>query len=289
MVKYTVVIPMYNSQETIVKCLDSLIQQTDVPYEIVIINDGSTDNSKNICNNYAKKDCRIKIINQKNLGPSAARNIGINIAKGEYIIFVDADDYVSNNFFETIDKNIEDDVEILKYNIKYHGDRIDGNIFNTTSFPKTDGEKVLKSFINNETLFAAPWMYVFKKSLFIDNNLSFSENHIHEDYGLIPCLIIKAKNVKGIDYVGYNYIYSFGSLSTNQSYEAIVKRSFDMLFQYDFLSNFATHNIESDEIKFIFQNYITNNLIKKLKKLKNDELIKFQKELKLRKVMLKNE
>ena len=103
MIKYSFIVPCYNGEKYIVKCLDSILKQTSNNYEVIVINDGSTDNSINIINKY-KNDKKIVIINQDNMGLSLARNNGINKAKGEYLIFVDCDDYIQNDFLKTIDK-----------------------------------------------------------------------------------------------------------------------------------------------------------------------------------------
>ena len=112
MIKYSFIVPCYNGEKYIVKCLDSILKQTSNNYEVIVINDGSTDNSINIINKY-KNDRKIVIINQNNMGLSLTRNNGINKAKGEYLIFVDCDDYIQNDFLKTIDKNLNDE-DMLK-------------------------------------------------------------------------------------------------------------------------------------------------------------------------------
>lgn len=113
--KVSIIVPVYNVEEYLVKCLDSLVNQTLKEIEIICINDGSTDNSLEILNTYAQKDSRITIIDKKNEGVSAARNTGLNISKGEYIMFVDSDDYLElpNVFFKE-----EDVVEKIKYYVE---------------------------------------------------------------------------------------------------------------------------------------------------------------------------
>lgn len=113
--KVSIIVPVYNVEKYLAKCLDSLVNQTLKDIEIICINDGSTDNSLEILNTYAQKDSRITIIDKKNEGVSAARNTGLNISKGEYIMFVDSDDYLElpNVFFKE-----EDVVEKIKYYVE---------------------------------------------------------------------------------------------------------------------------------------------------------------------------
>lgn len=203
--KYSVIISVYNAEKTICRLLDSLLNQKPDNCEIIIVNDGSTDNTKKIVVPYCKNYDNVYLINTLNSGVGFARNIGIKKAVGDYVIFFDSDDYISKDFFKTIDKHITNDIDILKYNVEYHGDRIPKNIFNTKKFSTTSGVETLENFIDSHIIFATPWMYVFKKSLFIKNNLYFEPSCIHEDFGLIPRIIGKAKKIKGIDYVGYHY------------------------------------------------------------------------------------
>ena len=113
--KVSIIVPVYNIEKYLAKCLDSLINQTLEDIEIICVNDGSTDNSAEILNEYAQKDCRIKIINQDNAGLSAARNTGINAANGEYIGYVDSDDWIDLNFYEKLYNAAKDtDADIVK-------------------------------------------------------------------------------------------------------------------------------------------------------------------------------
>ena len=97
MPKISVIIPVYNVEKYLRECLDSLLNQTFKDIEIICVNDGSTDGSLNILNEYASKDSRFIIINQNNQGLSAARNNGLNVAKGDYVAFLDSDDYILNS------------------------------------------------------------------------------------------------------------------------------------------------------------------------------------------------
>ena len=98
----SIVVPVYNVEKYLKRCLDSLVNQTYKNIEIILVNDGSTDSSLEICKGYAKKDSRVKIISKKNEGLGYTRNEGINIAKGIYIAFIDSDDYVDENFYEKL-------------------------------------------------------------------------------------------------------------------------------------------------------------------------------------------
>ena len=114
MVKFSVIIPVYNSEKYLKECLDSLVNQTFKDFEIICINDGSTDNSKKLLEEYANKDDRINVYSQENQGVGAARNYGMTLAKGKYINFLDSDDILSANAlksaYEFLEKHAEIDV-----------------------------------------------------------------------------------------------------------------------------------------------------------------------------------
>ena len=105
----TVIVPVYNVEEYIYDCIDSIINQTYRNLEIILVDDGSLDNSGKICDNYAKEDARIKVIHQENMGVSSARNMGLKNANGKWIAFIDPDDWVDNNYFEILISKIYND------------------------------------------------------------------------------------------------------------------------------------------------------------------------------------
>lgn len=104
----SIIVPIFNTEQYLSRCLDSIESQTFNDWECILINDGSTDKSENICNEYANKDSRFKVINQKNSGVSAARNAGLDVAKGEWIGFVDSDDWIEPNMYEFLYQNAKD-------------------------------------------------------------------------------------------------------------------------------------------------------------------------------------
>ena len=118
--KLSVIIPVYKAEKTIRRCLDRLLNQPHGDIEIIVINDGSPDSSGAICKEYAEKYSEIKYVEKENGGVSTARNMGLDIARGEYVVFVDSDDWVYDNFFSTIEKSLnEDDWDLFQYSQDY--------------------------------------------------------------------------------------------------------------------------------------------------------------------------
>jgi len=207
-IKISVIIPVYNVENYLRQCLDSIINQTLKEIEIICINDGSTDSSKQILEEYALKDERIKIINQKNKGVSAARNTGIDAATGEYIGFVDSDDWVKLDAYEKLyNKITREDVDIVfsRYNYVFEDGRIEHN---PNYFKELDEIKINSIDENLELLKISPsiWTKIFKKSFILDNKIRFPEGVLAEDLFFIVQYLLKANGIVYLNnYFSYNY------------------------------------------------------------------------------------
>lgn len=214
MQKISVVIPVYNVEHYIEQCLISVIHQTYKNLEIIIVDDGSPDNSNLIYTKYAKQDNRIKIIKQENKGLSGARNTGLRNATGEYIHFIDSDDYIDIDYYEKIiegNKNINADIiatgvisqNTPNYNVKY----------DTKCILKTLTEKfITTNALSNCTV----WRYIFNRNFLISNNLFFTEGRIFEDILFTPDALRLANYVLTIPDTFYHYIYNENSLLNKQ-------------------------------------------------------------------------
>lgn len=177
--EYSVIIPVYNAEKTIRRCLDSIIKQNWNKAEIILINDGSKDRSGEICRDYATKYKNIIYIEQENSGASAARNAGLDAAKGEYITFVDSDDYVLDGYFSTLCR-LDDDLVVFSYQtICPHGVKI-------RQFRKelidadTNFDRIIKVIGNR---IASPWNKRFRKAIIEQNHVRFKKDLvIGEDF-----------------------------------------------------------------------------------------------------------
>lgn len=171
--KISIIVPIYNAEKTINRCIDSVLKQTYTNFELIIINDGSLDKSDKICENYARKDSRIQVIHKKNGGVSSARNIGINLTTGEYITFIDSDDYILEHFLEHL-ISVKADLVVSGFKDMPHPNG------NETYLPDAlYKNNDITTFLNREIdsmLFKSPWGKLFKTDLIRKNNLSFDEN-----------------------------------------------------------------------------------------------------------------
>lgn len=261
MPKFSIIIPVYNVEEYIKKCLDSIFAQSEKDFEVIVVNDGTKDNSMNIVKNYD-----VKIINQENKGLSAARNRGVKEAIGEYIIFLDSDDYIEKNLFQEIKKSLKNDPDLVRFQIKekYPDKEIK---YEETPFTGLTGESAFTK-ISTYHFVENAWCYAIKRKYYLKEKFEFKEGSIHEDFGLIPLIIIKAHRVNSIPYIGYNYVQRQGSIMSNKNYDGIKKRVNDFYNHYHFLlEEINKTNLNSQ----YFKSFIANSLILKIIELKSQE------------------
>ncbi len=184
MKKLTIIIPTYNSEKYIEKCIFSILKQTYTNLEIIIIDDNSSDNTYNICKKIQKKDSRIKLMkNIKNEGVSTTRNLGINVSTGEYITFVDADDYIEDNLYEKlIDRLEKENISIAMCNFytEVKGKDTRNKIKNKEII--IDSNKILKYIFLSDYFCGFVWNKIYKANIIKNNNLKFNNDiYICED------------------------------------------------------------------------------------------------------------
>lgn len=279
MIKYSFIVPVYNTEKYLKKCLDSLVNQTYKDFEIIVVNDGSTDKSSSIISKYQKKYKNIIVIDKENEGLSMARNRGVQKSSGKYIIFVDSDDYVSNKLLEEVDKKI-DDSDILRFQIATEDEEYTKiNEYHEEGFESMCGYDAFR-YLSSYHFVEPAWCYVIRKNYYIENKFSFKKGVYHEDFGLIPYVIYKARKVKSIDFIGYYYIQRNGSIMNNNDYKKTVKKAFDMLEQYKTMRLFAKNINRKNNLDDYFLSYISNSVIVKARELKKDEKKVYINELK---------
>ena len=242
----SVIIPCYNAEKYINKCLDVLLNDKLEKKEIIVINDGSTDKSLNLLNKYKKKYKNIVFLNQKNREQDIARNNGLKIAKGKYITFVDIDDYPEKNMLYemfTYAKNNNYDYVYCNYIEEYTSKQKKIKNYHTDNKKK---DAILANF--------APWGKLIAKELIEDAKFSFYEGKIFEDIAVIPYLAAMSKNPGYLSKYLYHYNMSNNNSTTRKKYYD--KRYEDMIFVSDYLYNLLEKNnlIKKfyDEISFVY-------------------------------------
>lgn len=201
---YSVIVPVYNSEKVIGRCIESILCQTLDDFELILVDDGSTDSSGEICDHYKEKDQRIKVIHIKNSGVSAARNIGINHAIGKYIVFVDSDDYVSKLHLEALGKGKE---ELVITGLRTYG------INNEIKFESAEKETAIDLNSQKEIIqFLKQWYSIqvwnkrFDKEIIEKWKLRFDENiQYGEDTIFLAEYLKHIQRVRIIDKITYNW------------------------------------------------------------------------------------
>ena len=279
----SIIITAYNAEKTIERCINSILENKYDDYEIIIINDGSKDKTEDIINLFASN--KIKYFSKENTGVADSRNLGIKKASGDYITFVDSDDYVSNNYFEGLDKYLKNDVEIIKRKaiIVDEKENKETKIIGPT-FDICTGEEAFNKLCFKDIYLDTLWSYIIKKDLFEKNNLKFEKGRFHEDFGLLPLIILKARTMVSTDDYVYYYIQTDDSIMRENNYDKTVKKSEDVLYHYDnIIKQIEKYNI-SKKTKENVKIYCTNSILLKVKELKGKEQTNYIKELKQRKI-----
>ena len=214
MTKISVIVPVYNTGKYIKRCLDSIVNQTiESEIEIIVINDGSTDDSDERIKEYIrKKDCKAKIkyYSKENEGIAKTRNFGIEKATGDYILFVDSDDYIKSELIEKLQPYIEQKIDLIKFKLQkvnQNGEileKIEGPIFE-----EANGQEAFNKMYSEDILLDSPCVYLIKKEVF--KNEKFEQTY-HEDFGLTSLIIVKAKSFVSTNIYGYYYLQSHNNL-----------------------------------------------------------------------------
>lgn len=210
----SVIVPVYNVENYLSACIESIINQTFSDLEIILVNDGSTDRSGEICDEYARKDSRIKVIHKSNAGLSVARNTGLDVAQGSYILFVDSDDYINFDACEMLVKTaLREQADIVQgKGIKFKEKneiQVETGTGRISCYSNIDALEALFEYYDSDIRVVA-WNKLFHKNLF--KRLRFPNNLIYEDTYLIPRLFYEANKVVVVDYYTYYYRLSENSI-----------------------------------------------------------------------------
>lgn len=262
MSKISIIVPIYNAEKTIEKCINSILKQTYPDYELLLINDGSKDNSQELIKKYQKNN-KVKIINQKNHGVAYTRNLGIKKAIGKYIMFIDNDDYIDENYLEkhiTIIEKEKSDIVISGYR------RI--NIEN-----KILHEEKLENTYWSRYIIAAPWAKIYKKEFLIKNNIEFLSYGIGEDvYFNLICYSYNPK-VFITNYVGYNWFFNTKSVS-NTSQKGLNKEVDILILLNKIIDKY--NNLDDYLCYYLNRYYIWYLLFSGRKANKNDFVLEYK-------------
>lgn len=248
MEKVTIIIPVYNSEKYIGKCLDSILAQTYTNYEIIVVNDGSKDKSQEIIDIYKQKyPHKIISIKQQNKGVAITRNESIYRATGKYLMFIDNDDFIDKDYIETYMSVIEEgDYDAVIGG--YRRPNENGKIIRTLPLKESEWAKFM---------IMTPWAKVFNKQYLIENNIAFLKNNIGEDIYFNLKAMLLSKKIKVINYIGYNWFFNTKSVSNTKQKNIQNLQVYELLNScYDMLKKEKLLDDNYEILKTHFTRYI---------------------------------
>lgn len=257
--KVSVIVPVYNVEEYLDQCVESIVNQTYTNLEIVLVDDGSPDNCPQICDRWAEQDSRIKVIHKKNGGLSDARNYGIEHATGDYLIFIDSDDYINDNCIEILlNALLENGCSmsaarfVLVYENVFSDEQFSNNIFVVDN--KAYWNMYYRNLFKSDNTISGALINgchkLMKKELFTD--IRFPVGRINEDTFTTYKIVSLCERIALVDKPLYNYIYRESSLSHNEDDKAQMK-SLDLIeAMKERLDYFISSNIDNDLIKYAY-------------------------------------
>lgn len=252
--RLSIIVPVYNMERWLLRCLKSLYSQnlSEKEFEIIIVNDGSTDNSEALASSFASEHSNVRIINRENGGLSAARNTGLDHAIGRYVWFVDSDDYIEPNSIKPIlefAENNDLDVMGFFFQLAYEDGRTI-QYFYTPKFPNTVFSG--PDFLCKTYFMMSPWACLYKRSFLEKNSLRYKEGILHEDEEFSPRVQFLAKRIAHSNEIVYNYSQREGSIMKS-SRDAQRVESFlticDSLYEF-----MISHNVSETSARNFFRN-----------------------------------
>lgn len=213
--QFSIIVSAYNVEQYISECIDSVLAQSFQDFELILVDDGSTDRTGKICDEYLASCATnpiIQVIHQPNSGLSAARNVGIKKASGEYLIFLDGDDFLEHDALADIHQNLEPELDLLRFQAQEVFKNEEISRYPEAGFATTSGVKAFRKILHYHYIENA-WLYAYRRAFFLENHFQYAEGCVAEDFGLTPLIIAKAKLIKSISDICYDYRQRSGSIT----------------------------------------------------------------------------
>lgn len=248
----SVIIPVFKVEKYLSRCIESILNQTYTSIEVILVDDGSPDECGEICDMYAKKDKRVKVIHKENGGQGSARNAGLNVATGDYISFIDSDDWIDKDMYEElllVAKKTDADIVEAGYRVfrpwKVENKMLNG--INSTEIREYTNIEALKELFFGPQMLdgisVMVWDKLYKSSLFNDN-LRFSEGYIAEDLEFTPRALYKANKVVKYEKDFYTYNIHLGKDSSSGLQKSLWKLKSGIVMRKSLMKFFQEHNVE---------------------------------------------
>lgn len=285
MCEISIIVPVYNVEKYLKKCVDSILNQTFQDFELILVDDGSPDNSGYICDQYAEEDPRIRVIHKENGGLSSARNVGIDISRGKFLSFIDSDDYIDSDMIKILYNDIienETDISVVGYYDEY-GKNIKNSKKNRNEKEILSNRQAIEKILEGKTLTANVWNKLYKSELF--ETIRFVDNVIAEDAFIIIDLLLLCRNISVNKNFKYHYVHREESITTkgysNKDLDTITAWEYNLSLLSDKLPSL----VEQAFSRVCWANFFVLDKLS-LKKIKNEEELILYKNIK--KFLLEN-
>lgn len=279
MIDISVIVPVYNVEEYVEKCIQSIINQTFKNIEIILINDASTDNSYEIIKKYIGYDNIIIINNERNIGLSETRNKGIRIARGKYVSFIDSDDFIEKDFLYFLYKSINETNSDICVSSIIHWYCEDGkskyiNKMLYDDLHTIDNETAIRDFLLRKNIYNYACNKLYKRDLFLNNNIYFPKDRCYEDAYTMYKLLYNSNKICFSKKVTYFYVQRPGSIM-KQSFS---QKDMDYIWAVDELEKFLKENNLFNKLQQEYYAYYSNSYCSRLKKIFLSKKVKKEKE-----------
>lgn len=268
-IQFSIIIPYYNVEAYIARCINSLLMQSEKNIEFIFVDDGSTDGSRKVVEEYQSKDNRIALYIKENGGLSDARNYGVTKASGEYMLFVDSDDFIAENLLSEIKKHIEviDKPDIIKFGYRVVTEPgLVVEEYPGHSFKVRTGQELLLNYLKLNLICEMAWLYAYRREFFFEHHFKYPIGRYHEDFGLTYQILLEARTAISIQLNGYNYVVRSNSIMTDESSSKLRKRMNDIICLYE--DNMKIKNrIDLPKLQPYYESYLANVLINSFQRL----------------------
>ena len=260
----TIIVPVYNTAKFLNQCLHSILRQTYKNIELIVIDDGSTDESVDICEEIQRNDQRISVIHQRNSGVSVARNNGVDVAKGEWIIFVDSDDFIDLEMVEKLYnavKKYDADYAVCGYACVSEEQKLIKEYVSEKEMVISPSEALKMHYLGKYTVnYVTQWGKIMRRNIW--ENLRFTQNIFYEDLEIMPKLLLKCNKIVVLNYIGYRYVQREGSIMHNEKikdkcYEDAIKFFLQHILFY---KEHGLDEIKEANIRLLLDKILTSDL-----------------------------
>lgn len=239
----SIIVPVYNVEEYLTDCVESILKQSYKNFQVILVNDGSTDRSGLLCDRYAEGDNRIKVIHKKNGGLSDARNVGLNIAEGDYIVFTDSDDFLHRDYLKVQYENLvqtDADMAVCDYHMYDTGQYVEDSLSNRIS--TVEKRDITAQLYENSGMLIVAWNKLYRR--FLWDEIRYPVGRLHEDEAVIHEILVRCERIVLTDAKLYYYRKRENSIMGQDSDKSIK----DAVYAYQRrISFFAEHNMPIDE------------------------------------------